>query len=703
MKLKLILITIFIVIYGLFFFLNTQNKNERIDLALNQQIKNLHTHYSLTKNYFLTDVKGIQDNISKNKKAIAIFAAAKYADKEERDRLRKELYQLLSPMYKRIQVRGILQLQFVFSNNISFLRMHKSEKYGDDLTGIRYSFEYVNEFKKSIEGFEKGRTTHAFRYVFPFYDDKHNYLGAVEISLSSFALQEKLLIVDKIHSHFLVKKDVFDVKAWETDGFIKKYIPSIEHKDYLFTLTEHTQKERMARSEKYIITPLRKEIDINIDSDEPFALYISFDENIKVLAFLPIKNIKENKTVAYVVSYTDNKHMQHILKNYKIANLIIFIVLSLLFYYIYKNLDHKRELVVEVKNKTVELKLLNENLEHMVEKKTEDLNHKNSELKSLLLSYDKNVMYSRTDLEGIITDVSDAFCKVSGYTRDELIGHNHNIIRHPDNPSSLFENLWDRLVKEESFSSEVKNIKKNGEYYWVKSFFEPEYDYEGKHIGYSCVRDDITDRKEVESLQHEIEETQKEVVFRMGSIGESRSHETGLHVKRVAEYSKLFALKYGLSTEDAELLKQASPMHDIGKVAIPDSILNKPGKLTDNEMKIMKQHAQLGFDMLHGSVRPLLNTAAIVAHEHHEKWDGSGYPQGLTALEIHIYGRISAIADVFDALGSDRCYKLAWEDKKIFEFFKEERGKHFEPKLVDIFFENIEEFLAIRDRLSDGK
>ncbi|MEA1955087.1 MAG: PAS domain S-box protein [Campylobacterota bacterium] len=701
MRLKLILTTIFLIVCGLFVYLNTQNKNERINLALDEQLKDLHIHYALTKDYFITDAKSIKNNISCNQKIIDIFSQAQNASDEEKDILRKELHQFLVPMYGRMKSRGLLQFQFVFKNNVSFLRMHKPNKFGDDLTDIRYSFKYANEIQQDIEGFEQGRTTHAFRYVFPFYDKKNNHLGAIEISLSSFALQEKLLSVDKIHSHFLVKKDVFDVKAWKTDGTVKNYMESIEHEDYLFTTTKHSNAEKMKKSEQFIIKPLKENINYHISVDKPFTLYTPIDETIKVIAFLPIKNIKDKKTVAYLVSYTNNDGICHVLKNYYVANAVMLIVMLLLFYFIYKNLVHKKELQIEVINKTAELKNLNENLEQIVEEKTEDLNDKNRELKSLISSYDKNVMYSSTDLEGIITDVSDAFCRVSGYTREELIGQNHNIVRHPENPASIFEDLWNKLVKEESFYTEIKNLKKDGGYFWIKSFYAPEYDKYGTHIGYTAVRDNITDRKEVEELHHEIEATQKEVIFTMGAIGESRSKETGNHVKRVAEYSKIFALHYGLSEKDAELLKQASPMHDIGKVAIPDNILNKPAKLTDAEMDTIKNHSQLGFDMLHGSTRPLLNTAAIVAHEHHEKWDGSGYPQGLTALEIHVYGRITAIADVFDALGSERCYKKAWSDEKIFKLFKEERGKHFEPKLVDIFFDNLDDFLEIRDKLVD--
>jgi HD-GYP domain-containing protein (c-di-GMP phosphodiesterase class II) len=202
-------------------------------------------------------------------------------------------------------------------------------------------------------------------------------------------------------------------------------------------------------------------------------------------------------------------------------------------------------------------------------------------------------------------------------------------------------------------------------------------------------------------LHHEIEETQKEIIFTMGEIGESRSKETGNHVKRVAEYSYILALGLGMSQEEAELLKMASPMHDIGKVAIPDAVLKKPGKLTEEEFSIMKSHTNIGYGLLKNSKRHILKTAAIVASQHHEKWNGRGYPNGLKGEEIHIYGRITAIADVFDALGSDRVYKKAWELDRILNLFKEERGEHFDPEVVDVFMEKLPEFLAVRESYKD--
>ena len=220
----------------------------------------------------------------------------------------------------------------------------------------------------------------------------------------------------------------------------------------------------------------------------------------------------------------------------------------------------------------------------------------------------------------------------------------------------------------------------------------------GEILEYMSIRKEITD---VIKLHKEIEETQREVIYKMGEIGESRSNETGNHVKRVAEYSKLLAKLYGLDEKECDILFIASPMHDIGKVGVPDSILNKPGKLDENEWKIMRKHSVIGYNILKNSKREILKAAAIVAMTHHEKWDGNGYPRNLKGEDIHIYGRITAIADVFDALGSDRCYKKAWSDEDIFTLLKEGKSKHFDPKLVDLFFENIDKFKEIRNRYKD--
>lgn len=202
-------------------------------------------------------------------------------------------------------------------------------------------------------------------------------------------------------------------------------------------------------------------------------------------------------------------------------------------------------------------------------------------------------------------------------------------------------------------------------------------------------------------LREVIKESQKELSYVIGEAVEMRSKETGSHVKRVAHSSYLLAKLYGLTEYDAEMIKLASPLHDVGKVGIPDLILNKPGRHTDEEWKIMCTHAQIGYDMLKKSENPILQLGATIAHQHHEKWDGSGYPRGLPGESIDIAGRITALADVFDALGSKRCYKEPWPGEEVITLLKEQQGKHFEPKLVDLLLANIDEFNAIRTAFPD--
>lgn len=204
----------------------------------------------------------------------------------------------------------------------------------------------------------------------------------------------------------------------------------------------------------------------------------------------------------------------------------------------------------------------------------------------------------------------------------------------------------------------------------------------------------------IQDLNTEIEGTLRETLFTLGEIAEARSQELSAHVKRVGEYCYLMAILLGLSDEEASQLRLASALHDIGKIAIPDSILKKPGKLSPTEYDVMKSHALRGYEMLKNSKRSLFEKAAIVALTHHEKWNGSGYPYGHAGEDIHIYGRITAIADVFDALSNDRVYKKAWSITEVMAHIQEESGKHFDPKIVALLQENLEEFLAIREQFA---
>ncbi|MCK6262961.1 DUF3369 domain-containing protein [Vibrio sp. ZSDE26] len=202
-------------------------------------------------------------------------------------------------------------------------------------------------------------------------------------------------------------------------------------------------------------------------------------------------------------------------------------------------------------------------------------------------------------------------------------------------------------------------------------------------------------------LNEQMKRSQREVIYRLTEVVENRSNETGYHVKRVARYCELLGRLYGLDEEECEIILFASPLHDIGKVGTPDRVLNKPGKLDADEWAIMQTHAEAGQNMLEGSDLELLDAGAIIAGTHHERWDGTGYPKGTSGENIPIYGRICSLADIFDALCSKRVYKDPWSIEDVFKYIQSESGKFFDPKLVELFLANKDQFLKIREELKD--
>jgi response regulator RpfG family c-di-GMP phosphodiesterase len=269
-------------------------------------------------------------------------------------------------------------------------------------------------------------------------------------------------------------------------------------------------------------------------------------------------------------------------------------------------------------------------------------------------------------------------------------------------PTEIFENLEQASLHRESYFCKNAYI----------AFFETQkqsrnllyIEADSRHLG-------ETDKKLIDIfsknvsvaldnifLSQEVTDTQKEVIYTLGEVVESRSSETANHVRRVAEFSYLLALKAGMDENQAELLRMASPMHDVGKIAIPDRLLNKPGKLTPNEFEIIKTHTVIGHNILKHSKREIMNMAATIALQHHECWDGTGYPARLKGEDIHIFSRITALMDVFDALGYDRVYKKAWKTDHIVDFIKAGREMLFDPAIVRLFVENLGEFIEIKKK-----
>jgi len=207
--------------------------------------------------------------------------------------------------------------------------------------------------------------------------------------------------------------------------------------------------------------------------------------------------------------------------------------------------------------------------------------------------------------------------------------------------------------------------------------------------------------QKVQERTKELNETRLEIIRRLGHAAEYRDNETGMHVIRMSIYSATIARAAGLDKEECERILKASPMHDLGKIGISDDILLKPGKLDDHQWKIMKTHPGMGAKILSGSQSDLLKMAETIALTHQEKWDGSGYPKGLKGEEIPLVGRIVAIADVFDALTTERPYKKEWPFEKAVALIEEGSGKHFDPQLVAIFKDILPKILEIKEKFAE--
>ncbi len=255
----------------------------------------------------------------------------------------------------------------------------------------------------------------------------------------------------------------------------------------------------------------------------------------------------------------------------------------------------------------------------------------------------------------------------------------------------------------------------------MKPFFLPELTARIKALGkvkkyrdflknYQVILEDEVEKKtrelqktylELQQTYQEIKDLSLEIIYRLAKAAEYRDEHTGAHIQRVSYYSAKIAEHLGLSEKEIELIKYGSPLHDIGKLGVPDSILLKPGALNPEEWEIMKMHTIMGSNILKGSKIKYLNVAESIALYHHEKWDGTGYPKGLKGNEIPLYARIVAVADVFDALTTDRPYRKALSTEEAINIIKKESGSHFDPELVKIFLDIKDEILEVRSLLSD--
>jgi cyclic di-GMP phosphodiesterase len=288
-----------------------------------------------------------------------------------------------------------------------------------------------------------------------------------------------------------------------------------------------------------------------------------------------------------------------------------------------------------------------------------------------------------TGRDGVIQRVNQAMCDMTGYTADELIGMDSSTLAHPDerpHSASVIDALWSGRSETERFDK--RYLHSSGRTIEARVALTTICDESDEVTQLFGQIEDIT---EARRTARELEQAQFEMLARLAAVAEFRDDDTGQHTRRVADLSVTIAQHLELPAADIELLRLAAPLHDVGKIAIPDAILGKSGKLTVEEFDEMKTHTTIGAQMLAGSAFALLEMAEQIALTHHEKWDGSGYPAGLAGDAIPIVGRIVAVADVFDALTHSRPYKPAWSRADAIAEIASQAGRHFDPQVLDAF------------------
>ncbi len=481
LKTKFLLAFIFISFNVIVYILTEINSTNIITHILNGKMKVLTTHYRVLLESQEKIADATYELTLSSDKVIDILTKAKNGSKVQRDTLRKELHTLIKPQYKVFKEEGVLQYHFIFPDNTVFYRAHKPSKFGDNLTGIRKDFEYTNKTKKIFRGFAQGRTSHAFRNVYPVFDKNNNHIGAMEISFSSDSFQWYLNAISGIHSHFIVDRHIFDSNAWKRDDLLLEYFQSSEHSDYMLTLGDLHTKERCVIENQKKLAQKRDELDRKIALGQPFSLYLNgtTKNTIEVVSFLPIKNNLESKTLAWIVAYEENAVIASTLKNLFVIRAILFVLSLVILYFIIKQINSKANLI-----------------------------RLNEEQNLLLSLFDKgeSVLFKwHNDTHWSVEYVSFSVENFLGYKVEEFI-HNNKIFTesiHPDDKERVAQETNEKTQGLHNYFKHTpyRLITNKGEVKWVSDNIVIVKDVNGKIIYFIGYISDITAEKENEELK----------------------------------------------------------------------------------------------------------------------------------------------------------------------------------------------------------
>ncbi len=607
------------------------------------------------------------------------------------------IYSDINPYFKKINTRKILDNKFNNSSYIEKLITLLQEERG--LSVIYHTDKKDNFQKLLMKQYLKIDMLLQDKKNSSSFKEKLNYIREKNVNI--FAIYTNLIkqLLDK-NENLIVNTDNSYIKdnliIYQKLNLIQEYYGELRAK-----IGSILEKRYNHKSDLVAIGKLKILIEFNTN-------YIKLLDSIKHLKIINhINNKSYNLKINVLIDkIIDNKKIQLTsLQWYDLSTSNIKNINSIAKEFFKKTVEKNKNLYKSDINNIIihsifwiTIVFLTLYLLYTIYKTDQKLEENNILLQQYKDTIDSSTIVSKTNASGVITYANDAFCKISGYSIDELIGKSHNILRQQKTPKSLFKNLWSTIKRGERWYGEFENRNKNGSSYWVQATISPIYNKNGELVEYIAIRNDITN---LYLLNEQIRKTQAELIYRVGEAVESRSKETGNHVRRVANYSSLLGELYGLDKKECEELAISSTMHDLGKIAIPDSILLKPAKLTYDEFEIMKTHTTKGYEILKDSSLSLLKTSADIAYEHHEYYNGEGYPRGIKAEEISIYARIVAIADVFDALLSKRVYKDSWSIEDVISYFKEKKAQQFDPKLTELMLDNIDSFLKIHKKYQD--
>ncbi len=508
------------------FIFNTANsiKNESLEKYKDNKTKESYSKYKVTYNTHKEFADIVFNTLIYRDDIISAF--------EQKNR--ELLKNILLHDYKELKKFNIKQLHFHLKNNVSFLRMHRPDKYGDDLTKIRPTVAYVNRYKKPIDGFEEGKIFNGFRYVFPLFNKQNIHIGSVEISFSALLFIKEFYKNYNMRSNLYIKKEVVAAKLFKSeksnyeDSLFKNYY---EQKSIVEYINKNNLNSLNLDENMYEIIEkkLLKNKNFSIFNDE------------QLITFLFLKNPITKKNIAFfTITTNDNYKVEHERNMFIIVGLILTILLIVMIIF-YKSLSSNNK----IKNDLEEKKRKNQQLKDLSKK-----------LKDNLQMYSDHIIYSKTDLEGNIIEVSDAFCKISEYSREELLGKKHNIIRNKNMSEEIYKNMWKTLINNQTWKGEIQNISKNGNIYWISSTIYAEYDSSGEKIGYIAIAHNITNTKKVEQQHNRLMQTDKLVA--MGEMITNISHQWRQPLSIISTSATGILMQTEMDNINKEFLTKAS-------------------------------------------------------------------------------------------------------------------------------------------------